>query len=431
MEIHNLLPADTYTVLNKSIIHTEDRKLLNMLYLPIIGPLPVMLYFSLWSDLDKMEIISEEYTHHHLLTNMHASLEEIVIARQSLEAIGLLKTHFKSGNINNYIYELYSPLSAHEFLNHPILNMVLYSNVGNKEYDKIVNYYKIPSIHTVGYTDITKSFSDVFQSIPLTSYEIVNDNIRRCNKKKLNINTNFDLNFLISSMPKSLDLKKIFTKDNEELILNLAFLYDLDAMKISSILQSCINERGTINKNDLRKACRNYYQFDHGGVLPTVINRSQPEYLRTPLGDNSKRAKMIYTFETISPYDFLKSKNSNGEPTKRDVRLAETLIIDYGLKPGVVNVLMDYVLKTNNNKLTTSLVETIAGQWSRLKIENVEEAMLLAEKEHKKYKNKVTEKKVITPKDDHLPEWFDKEIKKEKFAEGEVNEIEEMLKEYR
>lgn len=431
MEIHNLLPADTYTVLNKSIIHTEDRKLLNMLYLPIIGPLPVMLYFSLWSDLDKMEIISEEYTHHHLLTNMHASLEEIVIARQSLEAIGLLKTHFKSGNINNYIYELYSPLSAHEFLNHPILNMVLYSNVGKKEYDKIVNYYKIPSIHTVGYTDITKSFSDVFQSIPLTSYEIVNDNIRRCNKKKLNINTNFDLNFLISSMPKSLDLKKIFTKDNEELILNLAFLYDLDAMKISSILQSCINERGTINKNDLRKACRNYYQFDHGGVLPTVINRSQPEYLRTPLGDNSKRAKMIYTFETISPYDFLKSKNSSGEPTKRDVRLAETLIIDYGLKPGVVNVLMDYVLKTNNNKLTTSLVETIAGQWSRLKIENVEEAMLLAEKEHKKYKNKVPEKKVITPKDDHLPEWFDKEIKKEKFAEGEVNEIEEMLKEYR
>ena len=431
MEIHNLLPADTYTVLNKSIIHTEDRKLLNMLYLPIIGPLPVMLYFSLWSDLDKMEIISEEYTHHHLLTNMHESLEEIVIARQSLEAIGLLKTHFKSGNINNYIYELYSPLSAHEFLNHPILNMVLYSNVGKKEYDKIVNYYKIPSIHTVGYTDITKSFSDVFQSIPLTSYEIVNDNIRRCNKKKLNINTNFDLNFLISSMPKSLDLKKIFTKDNEELILNLAFLYDLDAMKISSILQSCINERGTINKNDLRKACRNYYQFDHGGVLPTVINRSQPEYLRTPLGDNSKRAKMIYTFETISPYDFLKSKNSSGEPTKRDVRLAETLIIDYGLKPGVVNVLMDYVLKTNNNKLTTSLVETIAGQWSRLKIENVEEAMLLAEKEHKKYKNKVTEKKVITPKDDHLPEWFDKEIKKEKFAEGEVNEIEEMLKEYR
>ena len=410
MEIHNLLPADTYTVLNKSIIHTEDRKLLNMLYLPIIGPLPVMLYFSLWSDLDKMEIISEEYTHHHLLTNMHAYLEEIVIARQSLEAIGLLKTHFKSGNINNYIYELYSPLSAHEFLNHPILNMVLYSNVGKKEYDKIVNYYKIPSIHTVGYTDITKSFSDVFQSIPLTSYEIVNDNIRRCNKKKLNINTNFDLNFLISSMPKSLDLKKIFTKDNEELILNLAFLYDLDAMKISSILQSCINERGTINKNDLRKACRNYYQFDHGGVLPTVINRSQPEYLRTPLGDNSKRAKMIYTFETISPYDFLKSKNSSGEPTKRDVRLAETLIIDYGLKPGVVNVLMDYVLKTNNNKLTTSLVETIAGQWSRLKIENVEEAMLLAEKEHKKYKNKVTEKKVITPKDDHLPEWFDKEI---------------------
>lgn len=428
MEIHNLLPADTYTVLNKSIIHTEDRKLLNMLYLPIIGPLPVMLYFSLWSDLDKMEIISEEYTHHHLLTNMHASLEEIVIARQSLEAIGLLKTHFKSGNINNYIYELYSPLSAHEFLNHPILNMVLYSNVGKKEYDKIVNYYKIPSIHTVGYTDITKSFSDVFQSIPLTSYEIVNDNIRRCNKKKLNINTNFDLNFLISSMPKSLDLKKIFTKDNEELILNLAFLYDLDAMKISSILQSCINERGTINKNDLRKACRNYYQFDHGGVLPTVINRSQPEYLRTPLGDNSKRAKMIYTFETISPRELLINKNNGNEPTRRDLKLIEDLLVDYKLKPGVVNVLLDYAINVNNKKLTRGFVETIAGEWQRKGIETVEDAMNNCEKVHKKTARKNYKDENANMK---TPDWFDKEINKSDVSDEEENQLEELLKEYK
>ena len=62
------------------------------------------------------------------------------------------------------------------------------------------------------------------------------------------------------------------------------------------------------------------------------------------------------------------------------------LIIGYGLKPGVVNVLIDYILKTNNNKLTRNLAETIAGQWQRLKIETVDEAMRVAEKEHKKYK---------------------------------------------
>ena len=64
-------PADTYIVVNKSIIDNEDRTILTMLYQPIIGSLPIMLYFSLWSDLDKIELMSTEYTHHHLITNMH------------------------------------------------------------------------------------------------------------------------------------------------------------------------------------------------------------------------------------------------------------------------------------------------------------------------------------------------------------------------
>ena len=429
MERYNVLPADTYVVINKSIINNEDRKILNMLYQPIIGPLPVMLYFSLWADLDKLEVISEEYTHHHLVTNMHLSLEEIVVAREKLEAIGLLKTYFNEGTINNYVYELYSPLSVNEFLNHPILNVVLYNNMGKKEYEKIVSYFKIPRINLNEFKDITASFSDVFTSVPLTSYEVINDNIRKINKLKLDINTNFDFNFLASSFPKGVDSNKILTKQNRELILNLSFIYDIDAMKMQNIIKGCFNERGTINKEDLRKSCRNYYQFDHGGVLPSVVDNSQPEYLRKPIGDNSKWAKMVYTFETITPYELLCSKNGGAEPTKRDLKLVEDLIIDYSLKAGVVNVLLDYVLKTNDNKLNRTLIETIAGQWQRLKIETVEDAMLLAEKEHKKY-NKVKVNKE-SKNEEKIPEWFDKNIEKKEVNLEEKLKIDELLKEYK
>ena len=103
MERYNILPADTYIVINKSILNNEDRTILNMLYQPIIGPLPIMLYFSLWSDLDKMNIMSDELTHHHLVSNMHLSLNEIVLARKKLEAIGLVKTYYKEGSVNNYV----------------------------------------------------------------------------------------------------------------------------------------------------------------------------------------------------------------------------------------------------------------------------------------------------------------------------------------
>ena len=428
MNKYVLLPADTYIVVNKSIITEEDRKILNMLYQPIIGPIPVVLYLTFLVDLDKSATVSLEHTHHHLVSNMHLSLDEIVLAREKLEAIGLLKTKVKEDNINNYIYELYTPLNASEVFSHPILNVILYNNIGKIEYEKLKNYFRLPKINTTGYEDITKSFSDVFETIPLTSYQSLNDNIRRCNKLKLDINTNFDFDFLLSSMPKDIDIGRCFNKETKELILNLAFLYDIDAMKMQNIIKICLNEKGLINKEELRKSCRNYYQFDNGGLLPSITT-IQPEYLRKPIGDNSNRAKMIYTFETISPYDLLKAKNNGAEPTKRDLKLAEDLIVEYKLKPGVVNVLLDYTLKTRNNKLNRSFVETIAGQWQRLKIETVDDAMHLAEKEHKKY-NKKEEKKVIINKE-VIPDWFDKKIEKKEVNDEEQLKMEELLKEYK
>ena len=428
MDKYNVVPADIYYVVNKSIITNEDKKILEMLYQPIIGPLSISLYFIFLNDLDRSMSVSREFTHHHLVSNMHLSLDEILVAREKLEAIGLIKVKIKEGSINSYIYELYSPLSVNEVFSHPILNVVLYNNVGKLEYEKLIDYFKLPKINISGYVDITRSFSDVFESVPLTSSQIINDDIRRVNKLKLNINSNFDFDFLLTSMPRGIDVEKCFNKDIKELILNLSFLYDIDAIKMQNIIKGCFNERGLINKYELRRACRNYYQFDNGGVLPS-INNIQPEYLRKPIGDNNKRAKMIYTFETISPYDLLKSKSKGSEPTKRDLKLAEDLIVDYGLKPGVVNVLLDYTLKTKDNKLNRLFVETIAGQWSRLKIETVDEAMKLAEKEHKKY-NRKEEKKIIHKNIESIPEWFDKNIEKKEVGMDEKNEIENLLKEY-
>lgn len=429
----NISPADTYIVVNKSIINEEDRTILTMLYQPIIGPLPIILYFSLWADLDKKSQISEEYTHHHLVTNMQISMHDILESRKKLEAIGLLKTFIKEESINTYIYQLYSPITAHDFFNHPILNVVLYNNLGKKEYENLKEYFKIPRISTTGYIDITSSFTDIFGSVPLTSYDILNNDIRKKNIQKLNIDSNFDFSFLADSLPSSLDREKIFTKEVKELILQLSFLYELDAIKMQDIIPICITERGTINKEELRKTCRNFYQFDNHGLLPSVVYNAQPEYLKEPTGDTSKRAKMIYTFETVSPYELLKSKNEGTEPTARDLKLAEDLIVGYGLKPGVVNVLIDYILKTNNNKLTRNLAETIAGQWQRLKIETVDEAMRVAEKEHKKYKKNTTVPSTTTKitKVEKIPDWFNKKIEKQTASDEEQAAMQDLLKEYR
>ena len=79
-----ILPADTYTVVNKTVIKDLDRKLITMLYQPIIGYTATSLYFTLVDDLDKRELMSEDLTHHHLMSTMQLKLDDIVVARQKL-----------------------------------------------------------------------------------------------------------------------------------------------------------------------------------------------------------------------------------------------------------------------------------------------------------------------------------------------------------
>ncbi|MBE6158071.1 MAG: hypothetical protein E7160_04715 [Firmicutes bacterium] len=428
-----ILPADTYTVINKTVISDSDKKLISMLYQPIIGYSATSLYFTLIDDLDKLQIMSNDLTHHHLMATMQLRLEDIVIAREKLEAIGLIKSYVKKGNVNHYVYLIYSPISANEFFNHPILNVVLYNNLGKKEYEKIVNYYKIPRFNLKDYEDITSTFDQVFTSVKGNVLEI-NSDITKRDSNNILINQGIDFNMLISSIPSSMINERCFTKDVKDLINALSFTYNLDNLAMQGLVRDSINEKGFVDKTLLRKQCRNYYQFESNGNLPTLIYNRQPDYLKKPVGDNSKWAKMVYTFENLTPYQFLKAKYKGAEPTARDKKLIESLLVDQKLNPGVVNVLIAYVLKINNEGLKKSYVETIAGQWKRLNIETVEEAMRITEKEYKKNKKIVSKSPIKIRKNDikgksDIPAWFDKEIEENTITKEESEEMEKLLKE--
>ncbi len=423
-----LLPADIYQLVNKSFLNEEDKLILTMLYMPLIGNNAVSLYSTLYNELKANNYISSELTHHHLMTSMSLNLKDIKEARIKLEGIGLLKVYYMEGNVNSYIYELYSPISACEFFSHPIFNMVLYNNLGKDEYNRLLNYFKIPNIDLKGYKDITTPFDMTFKSKNFTNYELENTDIINKSKLKLNYEYDFDFDLLISSMPKNLFNPKAINKITKELIRDLAFLYELDPVEMSDLVKTALNESGMIDKELLRKNVRKYYQFNNDNRLPSLIFKTQSNYLKAPSGDNSKRGKMIKVFESISPYNFLKSKNKGVKPIERDMKILENLIVDLKLNPAVVNVLVDYVLRTNNNRLTKSYIDTIASQWKRLGIESASEAMEVAEKEHKKYKKVI---KTQVKKEDIIPSWFNKEISKEELTENEKQEFEKLIKEYK
>ena len=413
------LPADKYMVINKTTLSELDRKNLVNLYEPIIGSIAVSLYLTLWRDLERFNIVSMEYTHHHLMTILKASLEDIKKARISLEGIGLLRTYYEKGEPNNYVYELYSPLNAKEFFANPIFSVVLYNNVGSYEYDLLKKEYQVMKFDLKNFNEITSNFDEVYTS----SSEFYTFEAIGRNTLPLNMQDQVDFDLLMSSLPKGLVSDKAFNKKVKELINQLALIYDIDTLKMVEILRMTLNEKGFIDKEALRLQTRKYYQYNHQGKLPTLVYRTQPSYLKSPSGDTSKRGKIIEVFENTSPYDFLVSKYQ-GNPTNRDLRVLEQLLIDIGLTPAVTNVLIDYVLKKNNNKLNQAFIETIAGQWKRLGIKTAKEAMEVAEKEHKKYNKKLVKNEEV------MPVWFNENITKEQMSKEEEEDLKNILEKY-
>lgn len=427
----SLLPADIYTVVNNSVLTEIDKKNIISLYEPIIGPIAVSLYLTFWSDLDKLELVSRDYTHHYLMTILKSDLTTILNARKSLEAVGLLKTYLNVGeSINKYLYELYSPLSAYEFFAHPILSVLLLNNVGSVEYNMILSYHKKIKINKDGYENITHTMDQTYKSVTPNMADM--ESIRKENKLGITLSEMIDFDLLEAHIPKGLINSKTLNKKTKELITQLAFIYNVDSLKMAEIVSLVIDDVGLINKEKLRDAVRKNYEYNNNGRLPTIIYRTQPEHLKTPEGDLSNKGKMIYVFENVKPYDFLRSKNHGAKPTTKDLKLLEHLAVDFELPPGVINVLVDYSLRMCDGKLKEAYLDAIATDWCRKKIKTVPDAMDMAIKKHSKNSkintvtNTGTKKKVGVE-----PAWMNMNVQKEESTPELLEELEELYSEFR
>jgi replication initiation and membrane attachment protein len=202
-----------------------------------------------------------------------------------------------------------------------------------------------------------------------------------------------------------------------------------------------------INIEELRKAARDWFQFQNEDKLPLLVDKVQPVMLTTQRAEpNTKEEKLKYYFETVSPRQFLMDISGGGEPGKADLQIVEDIMFAQQLPPGVVNVLIHVVMIKTDMKLTKGYAEKIASHWARKGVQTVDEAMDLAIKENRQYiewasgkKDKKTYNKKTT-RTEMLPEWFNNDEKKDasnvpesdkKEAAAKKRALEERLKKFK
>lgn len=459
-----LIPIDRYIVAANGLLHEYDRKVLTFLYQPLIGSTCFSLYMTLWAELEENRLWSESSTHHLLMNLLGMNLKDIYEARLKLEGIGLLKTLVKTEDgERSFIYELHPPLNPEQFFLDGMLNIYLYRKIGKNHFSRLKRFFSDePKPVEKEFLDVTKSFQDVFESATPGRLQYLQDIsgeietnanqqfIGRHESNTVQIDPNtFDFDLLTAGLNESLVPKKSLTPKIREVISNLAFLYTIDPIQMKNIILGAINEVSEIDIEELRKAARDWYQYVNLDQLPNLIERTQPITNQVQLAEpKTQEEKLVRYLETTSPLNVLKDLSGGGEPSKSDIQIIEEVMFKQKLMPGVINVMIQFVMLKTDMKLTKGYIEKIAGHWARKQIKTVKDAMELAKNEHRTYlgwsegkkTGKSSKQKPI--RTEVLPDWFEENTEEtvveerpkngnNKELEARKRAIEEKLKAFR
>lgn len=467
MALHwmHLLPVDRYVVRTSSFINGSDRKIITLLYQPLIGAIAHSLYFALQSELETDQFSSKETTHKTLMTMMGLPLDKVYEERKKLEGIGLLKVYKqKQGDDITYVYELQKPFSPQEFFKDDVLSVYLYNRVGKYRYLQLRERFTIDKVNKEGFKDITMSFSDVFTSLHHseisaqqgelsaclaidTLSDIVSNDDYKSSYKVLE--ENFDFSLLIAYLSNMINADTLLTEKVKETIVRLAFVYRIDPYEMSKIIQDSLLHDDKVDLDVMREKVKNWYKFTYASEPPGLGLRTHPEKYRTMSNKKptTEEEEMIVFYETESPLTLLESKSLDGAKVPLgDMKIVESLLLDYKLLPGVANVLIDFILEINDMKLTKSYVEKIAGQWARKNVKTVKEAMTLAKGEYKKREQwdqgiaetAATKEKSVKQRSnntnryvrkDRLPKWLTEDKKEVTQQHDDISKVKEELEE--
>lgn len=434
MHWKSVLPVDRYIVRLNGFLHENDRKVMTLLYQPLMGAPAHSLYMTLWSEVEEDRFFGKPSTHHGLMTMMQMSLKQIFEERKKLEGLALLNTYVKeSKEGRTFLYELQPPLTPADFFQNDVLGTYLYNRIGGQKFAALKKRFTYPSVNSSEYRPVTASFDEVFTSVqhselipkketeaalqPREGYEWAS---RESSTDVAISDEQFDFDLFMTHLSGLIVPEEALTEDIREVIKKLAFVYDIEPLEMSKRLERAyVNRGGNLEAEAIRKEIQDWYAFEHDHEWPSLSLRTQPLQYQTMAHrePRNEEEKIIRAFETYSPSELLKQIGGGAKPALADLKVVESIMIEQKLPPGVVNVLIDYVTTTNDMKFVRSHVEKIAGHWARKNIKTAAEAMNLARKEHQKYQhwaqpksNRTKQAKSKPRRREPLPKWMTEKV---------------------
>ncbi len=359
--------ADPFLVFLKTLPNSFDQQIITLLYQPLMGHGAMTLYFLLLSLVNRQSLCSEIYQHHDLESLFSQNINRIEVYRQRLEAIGLLKTSILE---DTFYYELKSPLSPNAFVNDGLLGGYLQAILTENRFKKILKLFQIQTVRTELHQDISKSFNEVFQSLPSEPAPFQGDLINGSKPSSIQLsNEFFDFALFIDSIPKGFFDEAQFTEPVKQKIANLVYVYGLDELEMKDVYVKAVEDVTLrVNLDRLSLLAKDQYKIKVRREIPFDDQEALPRTKERP------KDPVAY-FQAVNPKTLLEDLQ-NGKVATKDLHTIASVLDQSGINKHVLNVLIAYVFGFTNGKLPSfEYLEKEALQWIHAGITSVEAAM--------------------------------------------------------
>ncbi len=388
-----LKTGDVYRIECGSFLSDDLTVSLFSLYQPLIGRDAAALYMTLYSEGCRQKT---QESHARLLAILNMSIDDLERARIRLEEYLLLRVYMQTQETRtSFVYVLNAPLSVSSFLAQKELMGLLAAALGSRQMEMTVAKLQPAGLPGANYREITRAVSHARRSV---SYDRSVDYSRpekRYRFSDADTEINFDYERFLSQTSTLVFPAELRTRENMQLIGQLATVYGLSADRMRILVMRCVNI--------------NAMTFD-AEKLKVLCQKTQPDVTQ---------ARDPYS---LPPVSFLQARQNGAPVSVADRRILENLSLNMKFSGEVINIMIEYILRVSQNRLVKSFVDMVAGEWARDGVKTREQAFAAARKTPPGGGGRKTGK--------DMPEYYERmeNSPEEKASDEQLQEVQEMMK---
>lgn len=300
------------------------------------------LYLTLYTHAKHENSISTR----ELIHRLHIHIDDLILYRQELEKFGLIRT-FENGQ--NISCQLIEPLSPSRFLEHVTFGRLYAIVHGNDAFVNASNRYQTRKVNLDRNNEITKPFDLSRLEMWSEEHEDIYNSYKPQEKKY-----SFDVEQFFNTWSYAIFPKSMRTTEMHQIIGEVGSVYNLTYPDMKAkILESSNVSSGTFNKTK----------------FITLIERQMGRQSVDSVDDPYE----------LDPLSFLAYKQSNDYIVDANKNLIRSLQKNFSFSSQIINVLIEYVLNTNNQNLNKNYVEAIAATWQRSGVDTVDKAKAMTQ----------------------------------------------------